>query len=100
MSVVAARLPIACNLPRPVPPLAEQRDFQWMDDGDAMAGTALDPQHVTMPRIVRDRIYPTSAQASPSLGYAYQYEHLGIAETLLQQGGVRLATCLDRVFLD
>ena len=40
---------------------------------------------------IRDRIYPASSKANPSLGYAYQYENLGVAETRLQQGGIRLA---------
>lgn len=47
---------------------------------------------------IRDRIYPASNQANPSLGYDYQYKHLGIAETRLQQGGIRLAAYLDNVF--
>ena len=40
------------NLPRPIPALAEQRDLHRMDDGDPLAGSTLDPQHVAVPRIV------------------------------------------------
>lgn len=47
---------------------------------------------------IRDTIYPTSDAETPSLGYAYQYEHLATAERRLQQGGVRLAAYLDRLF--
>lgn len=46
---------------------------------------------------IRDQVYPSSEDANPSLGYAYQYEHLGTAETRLQQGGIRLAAYLDWV---
>jgi hypothetical protein len=47
---------------------------------------------------LRDRIYPAPDETSPSLGYAYQFEHLPSAELRLQQGGVRLAAYLDQVF--
>lgn len=47
---------------------------------------------------IRDRIYPEAADGMPSLGYAYQYQHLATAELRLQQGGVRLAAYLDWLF--
>lgn len=47
---------------------------------------------------LRDRIYPATDDAIPSLGYAYQFEHLPSAELHLQQGGVRLAAYLDQLF--
>lgn len=47
---------------------------------------------------LRDRIYPTTDDALPTLGYAYQFEHLAAAELRLQQGGVRLAAYLDQLF--
>ena len=47
---------------------------------------------------LRDRIYPVNDNAVPSLGYAYQFEHLPSAELRLQQGGVRLAAYLDQLF--
>ena len=47
---------------------------------------------------LRDRIYPTADDGVPSLGYAYQFEHLPSAELRLQQGGVRLAAYLDQLF--
>lgn len=47
---------------------------------------------------LRDRIYPATDDAIPSLGYDYQFEHLPSAERRLQQGGVRLAAYLDQLF--
>lgn len=47
---------------------------------------------------LRDRIYPATNDAVPSLGYTYQFEHLPSAELRLQQGGVRLAAYLDQLF--
>ena len=49
---------------------------------------------------IRDQIYPAPAEAMPNLGYAYQYEHLGVAETQLQRGGIRLAAYLAIVFAE
>jgi hypothetical protein len=48
--------------------------------------------------VLRDQIYPPTDEAVPSLGYAYQFEHLPSAELRMQQGGVRLAAYLDQVF--
>jgi len=48
-------------LPRPVSPLAEQRNLHRVDDGDALAGPTFDPQHVAMARVVRDCIEPLGA---------------------------------------
>ncbi len=48
--------------------------------------------------LIRDRIYPVVGEKTPSLGYAYQYEHLSVAEERLQMGGIRLAAYLDRLF--
>ena len=47
---------------------------------------------------LRDTIYPPSADETPSLGYAYQFQHIGTAERRLQQAGVRLAAYLEWVF--
>ena len=38
------------DLPRPVPPLAKHCNLHRVDDRDPLAGPALDPQHVAMPR--------------------------------------------------
>ncbi|KZY54796.1 hypothetical protein A3736_13235 [Erythrobacter sp. HI0063] len=49
---------------------------------------------------IREDIYPTGSQSNPSLGYAYQYEHLSMAKMRLKQGGIRLAAYLDSVFAE
>ena len=49
---------------------------------------------------LHDTIYPTSADETPSLGYAYQFQHIGTAERRLQQAGVRLAAYLEWVFAE
>ena len=70
-----------------------------IDPSETIAWWTADPQvWIAESTAIRDRIYPASSKANPSLGYAYQYENLGIAETRLQQGGIRLAAYLDRVF--
>lgn len=70
-----------------------------IDPSETIAWWTADPQiWIAESTSIRDRIYPTSNQAIPSLGYAYQYEHLGTAEIRLQQGGVRLGAYLDQVF--
>ena len=66
---------------------------------DAVAWWTADPQvWVAESTRIRDTIYPTGEQLNPSLGYAYQYEHLGTAEMRLKKGGIRLAAYLDKVF--
>lgn len=47
---------------------------------------------------IRDTVYPATTDGMPSLGYSYQFQHLGTAELRLQQAGVRLAAYLDWLF--
>ena len=70
-----------------------------IDPSETIGWWTADPQiWIAESTAIRNEIYPTSDEANPSLGYSYQYEHLGIAETRLQQGGIRLAAYLDWVF--
>lgn len=71
-----------------------------IDPNETIAWWTADPQvWIAESTLIRDRIYPVSDEADPNLGYAYQYEHLGTAETRLQQGGIRLAAYLDALFV-
>lgn len=77
---------------------------RWLEreikPSDAIAWWTADPQvWIAESTQIRDTIYPTGDQSNQSLGYAYQYEHLGTAEMRLKQGGIRLAAYLDQVFV-
>ena len=70
-----------------------------IDPSEIIIWWTADPQvWIAESTAMRDQISPASQQATSSLGYAYQYHHLGTSETRLQQGGIRLAAYLDSVF--
>jgi hypothetical protein len=50
--------------------------------------------------LIRGQIYPADGEAAASLGYAYQFKHLAVAEERLQMGGIRLAAYLDNLFAE
>lgn len=66
---------------------------------DAKAWGSTDPQvWIAESAALRDKVYP--APGETGLSYRYVFDHTAQMEQRLEQGGVRLAAYLDRLFAD
>ena len=84
------------DLPRPVPALAKQRDLHRVDDGDALAGPAFDPQPIAVPRIVRDRIEPFRAHGLRRIAHTRADIAVSTAARPASAGGSRTSMATFR----